>query len=108
MRSFLSFLLSFQLLLSCALTPAALSPHPSILFAEEKNAETPMQALSASITAPSAVLMEMSTGTVIFEKDPHAIRHPASITKIMTLLLTFEALDAGKVHYQNHDIDFNF
>ncbi len=102
MRSFLSFLLSFQLLLSCALTPAALSPHPSILFAEEKNAETPMQALSASITAPSAVLMEMSTGTVIFEKDPHAIRHPASITKIMTLILIFEAIEKGRIHLNDN------
>ncbi len=102
MRSFLSFLLSFQLLLSCALTPAALSPHPSILFAEEKTAETPMQALSASITAPSAVLMEMSTGTVIFEKDPHAIRHPASITKIMTLILIFEAIEKGRIHLNDN------
>lgn len=102
MRSFLSFLLSFQLLLSCALTPAALSPHPSILFAEEKTAETPIQALSASITAPSAVLMEMSTGTVIFEKDPHAIRHPASITKIMTLILIFEAIEKGRIHLNDN------
>lgn len=102
MRSFLSFLLSFQLLLSCAFTPAALSPHPSILFAEEKTAETPIQALSASITAPSAVLMEMSTGTVIFEKDPHAIRHPASITKIMTLILIFEAIEKGRIHLNDN------
>ena len=60
-------------------------------------AETPDQALSSSITAPSAVLIEMSTGAVVFEKNPHAIRHPASITKIMTLILIFDAIDSGKI-----------
>ena len=55
-------------------------------------------ALSSSITAPGAVLMEASTGTIIFEKDSHTKRHPASITKIMTLILIFEALEQGRTH----------
>lgn len=50
------------------------------------------------IAAPSAILMEASTGTVIYEKDPDAPLKPASITKIMTLLLTFEALEKGQIH----------
>ena len=41
--------------------------------------------------------MEASTGTVIYEKDAHSILHPASITKIMTLILIFDALDAQKI-----------
>lgn len=49
------------------------------------------------ITSPSAILVEASTGEVIFEKNADERRSPASITKIMTLLLTFEALDVGKV-----------
>ena len=49
------------------------------------------------LTSPSAILMEASTGTVLFEKNPDEIRSPASITKIMTLLLTFEALEEGRV-----------
>lgn len=49
------------------------------------------------ISAPSAILVEASTGEVILEKDADAKRSPASITKVMTLLLTFEAMDAGKV-----------
>ena len=65
-----------------------------MLFRSEKE-ESP---LSASITAPGAVLMEASTGTVIFEKDSHTKRHPASITKIMTLILIFEALEKGSIH----------
>ena len=50
------------------------------------------------ITSPSAILIEASTGEVIFEKDADTRRSPASITKIMTLLLTFEAIEAGKIN----------
>lgn len=50
-----------------------------------------------SITAPAAVLMETSTGKIIFEKNPHEKRACASITKVMTLLLVFEAIDSGKL-----------
>ena len=49
------------------------------------------------IKAPSAILMEGSTGTVIYEKNADERRSPASITKIMTLLLTFEKLEQGKI-----------
>ena len=42
------------------------------------------------ISSPSGVLMEAQTGTVIFEKDKDTRRRPASITKIMTALLTIE------------------
>ncbi len=49
------------------------------------------------LSSPSAILMEASTGTVLFEKNPDEVRSPASITKIMTLLLTFEALESGKI-----------
>ncbi len=49
------------------------------------------------ITAPSAVLMEASTGQVIYEKNADEQRSPASITKIMTLILIFDAIDAGKI-----------
>lgn len=55
----------------------------------------------AAIEAPSAVLLESSTGKVIFEQNARERRSPASITKIMTLLLTFEALDQGKVKLED-------
>lgn len=63
----------------------------------------PMATLSASalgeeeITAPSAVLMEPLTKKVLFEKNPHEIRPCASITKVMTLILIFEAIESGKI-----------
>ena len=51
-----------------------------------------------AITAPSAILMEASTGTVICEKNADEPRNPASVTKIMTLILIFDALQSGKIH----------
>lgn len=49
------------------------------------------------IQAPDAILMEASTGTVIYEKNADEARNPASVTKIMTLLLIFDALKSGKI-----------
>ena len=61
----------------------------------------PTQEETAAQTFPlncaSAVLMEASTGAILFEQNPDAIRIPASITKIMTLLLVMEAIDAGSL-----------
>ncbi len=49
------------------------------------------------ISAPSALLMEAGTGTVIYEKNADEKRNPASVTKIMTLILIFDALQSGKI-----------
>ena len=57
----------------------------------------PARAEGLEVTAPSAVLMEASTGQILFEKDPHALRSCASITKVMTLGLVFQALDSGQL-----------
>ena len=57
----------------------------------------PTFATQVSISAPSAILMEASTGKVIYEQDADTRKSPASITKIMTLLLIFENLEAGKI-----------
>ncbi len=53
------------------------------------------------VAAPSALLMEKTTGAVLFAKDEHAPREPASVTKIMTVLLTMEAIDAGTLDYDD-------
>ena len=50
-----------------------------------------------TISAPSYILLEASTGKVICELNANEMRSPASITKIMTLLLIFDQLDAGKI-----------
>ncbi len=51
--------------------------------------------------APAAYLMEASTGRVLYEKDADTALNPASITKIMTLLLGFEALENGNVGWDD-------
>ena len=53
------------------------------------------------VSAPSALLMEVSTGKVLYEKNADEKRPPASVTKIMTLLLVFDALDAGKIKLED-------
>ncbi|MCI7812122.1 MAG: D-alanyl-D-alanine carboxypeptidase [Robinsoniella sp.] len=56
------------------------------------------------ITSPSAILMEVSTGTILYEKDADTRRHPASVTKVMTLLLIFEALEEGKISMEEEAV----
>lgn len=54
-----------------------------------------------SVSAPSAVLMESSTGKIVYEKNSHEQRPCASVTKVMTLLLVFEAIDRGKLSLED-------
>ncbi|MCD8075244.1 MAG: D-alanyl-D-alanine carboxypeptidase [Lachnospiraceae bacterium] len=49
------------------------------------------------IETPHALVMEVSTGTVLYEKDADTRVHPASVTKIMTILLIFEAIERGEI-----------
>ena len=61
----------------------------------------PVRADELTLDAPSALLMEKQTGTVLFAKDEHTPREPASVTKVMTLLLTMEAIDSGALSYDD-------
>ncbi len=60
------------------------------------------RAAGPEIAAPSAVLMDAATGEVLFEQNAHESRRPASVTKIMTLLLVMEALDSGKLKWDQN------
>ena len=53
------------------------------------------------ISAPSAMLMEKVTGEVIYEKNSHERIPPASVTKVMTLLLIIEAIDRGDISLED-------
>lgn len=53
------------------------------------------------LTCPSAILMEASTKSIIYEKAPDERRSPASITKIMTAILIFDAIEAGKISLED-------
>jgi len=63
----------------------------------------PMRAGAVEIptTSSSAVLMEKTTGQILFAKNEHDPMPPASVTKVMTLLLTMEAIDSGAIHYDD-------
>ena len=61
----------------------------------------PAHADAPELNAPSALLMEKQTGTVLCAVGEHEAREPASVTKIMTLLLTMEAIDSGTLHYDD-------
>lgn len=53
------------------------------------------------LTAKSAILMEPTTGKILYEKNSHERLRPASITKIMTLLLMYEAIENGKIGWED-------
>ena len=66
----------------------------SLLPGLAKADDTPMEAEAPiALTSPSAILCEASTGRVIFEKNADERRPVASVNKVMTILLTLEALD---------------
>ena len=81
------------LIMVCTITAPVYAA--GIFLPEESNTR---QAESTDlIEAPSGILMEAQTGTVVYQKDADTRRSPASITKIMTLILIFDALDKGSL-----------
>lgn len=85
MRCILSLFLSAAMLFQSFLPTASTSDQTTAPVEE------------VTVSAPSVVLMESSTGQVIYEKDSHTSLHPASITKIMTMILIFDALEKGTI-----------
>ena len=61
----------------------------------------PAAAVELDIKGKSGVLMDVATGTVLFEKNAHEPLAPASVTKVMTMLLIMEAIDAGKIRWED-------
>ena len=59
------------------------------------------QAAELEIAAPAAILIEAATGTVLYEKNAHERLAPASVTKVMTLLLVMEALESGRISWND-------
>ena len=80
MKKFISFLLA----LFIAITQV------SIIFADTEEAKL-------DIVSKSAILMDASTGKILYEKNSHEKLPPASVTKVMTMLLICEALESGKI-----------
>ena len=59
------------------------------------------RALELDVAGKGAVLMDLATGTVLYEKSPHERLSPASVTKVMTMLLIMEAIDSGRIGWDD-------
>ena len=57
----------------------------------------PASAVELDVAGKSAVLMDVATGTILYESNSHERLAPASVTKVMTMLLIMEAVDSGKI-----------
>lgn len=88
MKRFFTILLSLVLFISCTL-------HPEGLLHAKKKTQSSQPSLDLS--APSALLMEAETGTILYQKKEHKSRPPASVTKIMTLCLIFDAIEKNQI-----------
>lgn len=94
----ISFLLALVLTVSSFWLPAS---GTEVVWAKEEQTQEEIQEEKQTeeggvvTEAPSVMLMEVSTGTILFQKNAQEQRSPASITKIMTLLLIFEELEKG-------------
>lgn len=61
----------------------------------------PARAAELEVAGKSALLMDAATGTVLYEKNAHEPLAPASVTKVMTMLLIMEAIDSGKIGWND-------
>ena len=61
----------------------------------------PARAAGLEVGGKSACLMDVATGTVLYEKNPSEPLAPASVTKVMTMLLIMEAIDSGKISWDD-------
>ena len=59
------------------------------------------QAVELELDGKSALLMDVATGTILYEKNAHEALAPASVTKVMTMLLIMEAIDSGKIGWED-------
>ena len=59
------------------------------------------QAVDLNVAGKSALLMDVATGTILYEHNAHEPLAPASVTKVMTMLLIMEAIDSGKIHWDD-------
>ncbi len=107
MKKLISIVLMAALLFAVLSVPALAEDIAPVFLEEDDNEavdasvfedEAPVVALTdLTISAPSAILIEKETGQVIFEKNPDEQLEPASVTKVMTILLIVEALEGGKI-----------
>lgn len=86
------FVISLILILLLSLMPSGM-----VVAEKQEDKKTEETQAVIEIESPSALLMELNSGQILYEKDGDTARRPASVTKLMTMLLAFEALESGKL-----------
>ena len=103
------FLVSF-VIFSLVLTPISCFAYidssyiwsPSEMFSNVSlENESKLHSNSLNLTCGSAILIEQSTGKILYEHNIHEQLRPASVTKVMTILLIMEAIDSGRLNYND-------
>ena len=93
MKKILAMLLIFAILLAVS------APAFAVWDMEEDAVLASAPAYTAEVDARACILMDAKTGEILFEKNADEALPPASVTKVMTMLLVFEAIDAGLLSY---------
>ena len=103
MKKLLSFIISISLMILPARAEfwAEIEDNDEVAEAVFAEGSVPAEASELVIPAPSAILIERETGTVLYEKDADKKLEPASVTKVMTILLIAEAIDAGEISFDD-------
>ena len=79
-----------------------ISGFPGPVYAETENPDALVQENAViSVNTPCAILMETSTGEILYEKSPDEERTPASVTKLMTLLMIYEEMEKNNLHLED-------
>lgn len=96
-------ILALFLCIFCCTQTVQAMPCGNVIRLEETDVvqEETESADALNLSAESAIIMEASTGKVIFEKEADKELPPASVTKIMTLLLIFDALEKGQIKLED-------
>lgn len=89
----------FVILLIFAILLAVSAPAFAVWDMEEDAVLASAPAYTAEVDARACILMDAKTGEILFEKNADEALPPASVTKVMTMLLVFEAIDAGLLSY---------
>ena len=94
----LSITIILTILISVILLPISYSSNSSFIWTEDTSSVSSSTiTTNLELESASAILIEQNSGKILYEHNVHEQLRPASVTKVMTILLIMEALDSGKI-----------
>lgn len=96
MRKLLSSLL-LVCLFSIFVFPISYGSNSSFIWSEDTYTTSTIPSTDLQLESGSAILIEQNSGKILYEHNPHEQLRPASVTKVMSILLIMEALDSNKI-----------